>query len=159
MAEVTKSPNELETATSELQERTSKVARLSEGCARADTEAKDFHAGVRTASRRWSNAAQMLVLNEEIKGMQVRVREAGEQRKERELMTAEDIAAHEIEKGVQDRALLELQRQLETLREQVSFRGRELDEKRRRLLAEKNRFFQSASVMSRKQHPPHQPQW
>ena len=85
--------------------------------------------------------------------MRVRSRDVAAQCRETELMMAEDIAAHDIERGAHDRALADLQRQLETLREQVGRRGRELDDKRRRLLAEKNRFFQSASVLPRK------PQW
>lgn len=87
--------------------------------------------------------------------MQARVREASEQRREIDLMMAEDIMGHMREKSSQGRALAELHSHLESVREQVTRRGQQLDEKRRRLLAEKNRFFQSASVL----HKRHQAPW
>ena len=79
------------------------------------------------------------------------MREVSEQRREIELMMVEDIMEHVREKSSQERALAELHSHLESLREQATHRGQQLDEKRRRLLAEKNRFFQSASILHKRQ--------
>lgn len=148
--EVNRSPNPLEKLLSEIQEKRAKVNRLEEAFTRSEQETKDLRAGVRLKRKSESKnnvVSKRAVVESEIAEMRVQAREADERKREMESMIAEDIAAQHRIKAAQEMVVIELQRQVQALREQVAQRGQQLDEKRRRLLAEKNRFFQSASLV------------